>query len=149
MTQGNPRHSNLLTWIYIDNTTISMAKERRTLLFGARARETTEDLNERQIRKEIRAVLPQVFGGLPSGSESGVSDLHTSCPTFLSATCHEQFKMLKVWLHPILRKHITESSVLLSSRPHVTDSPTVTPEVALMTHPRTKGSLSYTAPRSN
>ena len=92
--------------MYIDNTTVSMIKERRTLLFGARARETSEDVNERQIRKEIRAVLPQVFGRSPNGSE--VSDLHILCPTLLSATSHEQFKMLKVWLHPILRKHIAE-----------------------------------------
>jgi len=63
-----------------------------------------EDLDERQIRKEVRAMLPQVFGG----SSGGVSDLRASCPTLLSATCHEQFKMLKVWLHPILRKYITE-----------------------------------------
>jgi len=95
-------------WVYIDDATASMAKERRTLLFGARARETTEDLNERRIRKEIRAVLPQVFGGPLNGSEGGVSDLRTSCPTLLSATCHEQFKMLKVWLHPILRKYVIE-----------------------------------------
>ena len=84
-----------------------MAKERRTLLFGARARETMEELNERQIRKEIRAVLPQVFGGSSNGSK-GVSDLRMSCPTLLSAKCHEQFKVLTVWLHPILRKHIIE-----------------------------------------
>jgi mediator of RNA polymerase II transcription subunit 12 len=95
-------------WMYIDNATISMAKERKTLLFGARARETTEDLNERQIRKEIRAVVPQVFGGSSGSSEGGVLDLRTSCPTLLSATCHEQFKTLKVWLHPILRRYITE-----------------------------------------
>ena len=91
-------------WVYVDNAPTSMTKERRTLLFGARARETMEDLDERQIRKEVRAMLPQVFGG----SSSGVPDLRASCPTLLSATCHEQFKMLKVWLHPILRKHITE-----------------------------------------
>ena len=77
-------------------------------MFGARARETIEDLSERQIRKEIRAVLPQVFGGSSDGLEESISDVRTSCPTLLSATCHEQFKMLKVWLHPILRKHITE-----------------------------------------
>jgi mediator of RNA polymerase II transcription subunit 12 len=32
-------------------------------LHGPRARETPEDLNEREIRKEIRAILPQLFGG--------------------------------------------------------------------------------------
>jgi mediator of RNA polymerase II transcription subunit 12 len=80
-------------------------------LFGARARETTEELNERQIRKEIRAVLPKVFGGALNDSGASGSDLRASCPTFLSATCHEQFKMLKAWLHPILRKYITESGL--------------------------------------
>lgn len=95
-------------WTYIDNATVSLARERSTLLYGARARETTEDRSERQIRKEIRAVLPQVFGGTVNNAGVGVSNLHTSCPTFLLATCHEQFKMLKVWLHPILRKYMTE-----------------------------------------
>ena len=95
-------------WVYVDDATASMAKERRTLLFGARARETVEDISERQIRKEIRAVLPQVFGGPLNGLECGVSDLRTSCPALLSTTCHGQFKMLKVWLHPILRKYIIE-----------------------------------------
>lgn len=85
-----------------------MTKERKTLLFGARARETTEDLHERQIRKEIRAVLPQVFGGSLNDSEGCVLDFRTSCPTLLSATCHQQFKTVKAWLHPILRKHIAE-----------------------------------------
>jgi mediator of RNA polymerase II transcription subunit 12 len=94
-------------WTYVDDTTVSMARERSTLLFGARSRETAEDRKERQIRKEIRAVLPQVFGGALSPGDS-VSDPRILCPTFLSATCHEQFKMLKVWLHPILRQHITE-----------------------------------------
>lgn len=84
-----------------------MTKERRTLLFGARARETTEDLYERQIRKEIRVALPQVFGG-PLNDLEGDLDPRASCPTLLSATCHEQFKTLKVWLHPILWKYIVE-----------------------------------------
>jgi mediator of RNA polymerase II transcription subunit 12 len=107
-TQGFSRHYNFLMWTYIDNAPVSVAKERNTLLFGARARETTEDRNERRIRKEIRTVFSQVFGGTLSNSGDNVSDIHTSCPTFLSATCHEQFKMLKVWLHPILWKYITE-----------------------------------------
>jgi mediator of RNA polymerase II transcription subunit 12 len=84
-----------------------MARERRTLLFGARARETMEDVDERQIRKEIRVALPQVFGG-PLSDLEGDSDLRTSCSALLSATCHEQFKTLKFWLHPILRKYILE-----------------------------------------
>ena len=33
-------------------------------LHGTRTRETPEDLNEREMRKEIRVVLPELFGGL-------------------------------------------------------------------------------------
>ena len=33
-------------------------------LHGARARETPEDLTERDIRKEIRAIIPELFGGM-------------------------------------------------------------------------------------
>jgi mediator of RNA polymerase II transcription subunit 12, fungi type len=33
-------------------------------MHGARARMTPEDTNEREIRKEIRHILPELFGGL-------------------------------------------------------------------------------------
>lgn len=33
------------------------------MLHGVRARETPEDTNEREIRKEIRAIIPELFGG--------------------------------------------------------------------------------------
>lgn len=41
-----------------------MTSQRKVVLYGVRARETPEDVNEREIRKEIRAVLPELFGGV-------------------------------------------------------------------------------------
>lgn len=38
--------------------------QRNLTLYGARTRETPEDVIERDIRREIRVVLPRVFGGL-------------------------------------------------------------------------------------
>lgn len=32
-------------------------------LYSARAREIPEDLKEREMRKEIRAIIPALFGG--------------------------------------------------------------------------------------
>ena len=37
--------------------------QRKVLLYGVRVREAPEEVNERQIRKEIRNFLPNVFGG--------------------------------------------------------------------------------------
>lgn len=41
-----------------------MTSQRKVVLYGVRARKTPEDINEREIRKEIRAVLPELFGGM-------------------------------------------------------------------------------------
>lgn len=58
------RHRNYLRWIPLYNTTPSLTSQRKVVLYGVRARETPEDVNEREIRKEIRAVLPELFGGV-------------------------------------------------------------------------------------
>lgn len=51
--------------------------QRKVALYGPRAREIPEDVNEREMRKEIRAVLPELFGGL--------------CSTFLAHSIEQTF----------------------------------------------------------
>lgn len=64
MTQGTEsRHRKFLRCIPLHHTTSSLVGQRKVTLHGARAREIPEDLNEREMRKEIRAVLPPLFGG--------------------------------------------------------------------------------------
>lgn len=58
------RHRNFLRWIPLLNSSSSLVIQRRVTLYGPRARDTPEDQNEREIRKEIRAVLPELFGGM-------------------------------------------------------------------------------------
>lgn len=57
------RHRNFLRWIPLVKSTSSLISQRKVTLYGARARETPEDLNEREIRREIRVILPELFGG--------------------------------------------------------------------------------------
>jgi len=76
-------------------------------LYGVRARETPEDLDEREIRKEIRALLPELFGGSPPADEPSTTTFWASCSTLLSAPRYEQVRIMKQWLMPILRKHIS------------------------------------------
>lgn len=57
------RHREFLRWIPLHNTTSSLSHQRKAILHGARTRETPEDLCERKMRREIRAIIPLVFGG--------------------------------------------------------------------------------------
>ena len=95
-------------------------------LHGARARETPEDLNEREIRKEIRAILPQLFGGqfllfapcklLIRIFSNDIGEARTNylsadallgvCPILVSASRFEQVRTFRQWLFPIFRKAI-------------------------------------------
>ena len=60
------KHREFLRWIPLHNTTSSLLHQRKLILYGARARETPEDVCEREMRHEIRGILPLVFGGVLS-----------------------------------------------------------------------------------
>lgn len=96
------------------------------ILYGARARETPDDVNARAIRKEIRAVIPQLFGGIynengaqelpltprcfsaetPSDTLQSFKDLLDDCPILAAASRFEQVGMFRQWLMPLVRKAI-------------------------------------------
>lgn len=42
----------------------SLISQRKVTLYGVRARDTPEANNEREIRKELRSLFPEVFGGM-------------------------------------------------------------------------------------
>jgi mediator of RNA polymerase II transcription subunit 12 len=69
-------------------------------------RQTPEDANEREMRKEVRAILPELFGGEPQPNFVSTAALLEKCPTLMSAPRFEQVRTLKQWLLPILRKGI-------------------------------------------
>lgn len=110
--------------------------QRKVTLHGARARQTPEDQNEREIRKEIRLVLPQLFGGQhhyfsvylgeltrPLGESrkiySSPRPLLDECHTLISASRFEQVRTFRQWLMPIFRKAIDR---FIHSGDHMNDS---------------------------
>lgn len=92
------------------------------MLHGARVRETPEDLNEREIRKEIRAVVPELFGGeltcsypcqitrlsvhigIARPNYLSADALLEDCPMLSSASRFEQVRIFRQWLLPIFHK---------------------------------------------
>lgn len=57
------RHRQFLRWIPLHSAIFSELNQRKVTLYGVRARETPEDVTEREVRKEIRVILPELFGG--------------------------------------------------------------------------------------
>lgn len=71
MKQDNSsRHKKLLRSIPLYDSDLALISQRRLTLYGVRARHTPEEQVESDMKKELRALLPDVFGGdisLPSG----------------------------------------------------------------------------------
>ncbi|KAG6857783.1 hypothetical protein H0H87_004199 [Tephrocybe sp. NHM501043] len=108
------RHRDFLRWIPLSKTTTSLISQRRVTLYGARAREMPEDSNEREIRREIRAVLFDVFKG-PHVPVPSTSMLLNSCRLLMNSTRFEQVRTLRHWLLPILERYITSQGGEASS----------------------------------
>ena len=90
------RHRLFLSWIPLANSTLSLTNQRKVTLYGVRARETPEDIIERDMRKEIRTVLPSLFEGLICSWSSFESNL-TRLKVLRSVHCHR----LRHYLHSV------------------------------------------------
>lgn len=105
-------HRKILRWIPLHNPTSSLLNQRKVIVYGTRARQTPEDVCEREMRREIRAILPLVFGGNALPLSVSMSSLRTSCPTVLDAPCFEQVRTFKQWLLPNFLKFASRSGSL-------------------------------------
>ena len=90
------RHRLFLSWIPLGNSNLSLTNQRKVTLYGARARETPEDIVERDMRKEIRTVLPNLFEGMICFWSSFESSL-TRLKVLRSVHC----RRLLHWLHSV------------------------------------------------
>ncbi|EMD32061.1 hypothetical protein CERSUDRAFT_162114 [Gelatoporia subvermispora B] len=118
--EKSSRHQQFLRWIPLHSSHSSLISQRKVVLYGVRARDTPEDLIEREIRRELRALLPEVFGGDPLPIGSLKSTFWAECTNLMSAARFEQVKVMKQWLMPILRKYIaSEQSDLPETNTHV------------------------------
>ncbi|CAK5281407.1 unnamed protein product [Mycena citricolor] len=105
------RHRDFLRCIPIHHSTSSLTSQRKVILYGPRVRETPEDVHERQIRKEIRALLPDLFNNdMPPNFPITVSDLLLQCPSLLLAPRFEQSRVFRQWLLSIVQRRLVEVS---------------------------------------
>ncbi|KAF7321446.1 Med12 domain-containing protein [Mycena kentingensis (nom. inval.)] len=113
------RHRDFLRCLPIWNTTPSLTAQRKVTLHGVRARETPEDRHEREMRKEIRLLLPHLFAAdLTVDVPVPGPDFMQKCPSLASASRFEQVRTFRQWLLPILQKAITEGSREVSAAKH-------------------------------
>lgn len=121
---GGSRHRHFLRWIPLHSSSPALTRQRKVTLYGVRARETEEDRNEKEIRKEIRALLPELFDGWylsgfiierhlmtsyvgePLPIEAFTDGLESSCKLMYSAHRFEQVRIVRDWLFPVLKKKI-------------------------------------------
>lgn len=108
--EAESRHRNFLRWIPLYDSTSSLMSQRNLTLYGARTRETPEDVIERDIRREIRVVLPRVFGGDTQTAVESTTTLIGKCRILMSSSRFEQARTLKQWLLPILQKHVVSQT---------------------------------------
>ncbi|EJF57727.1 hypothetical protein DICSQDRAFT_182976 [Dichomitus squalens LYAD-421 SS1] len=106
------RHREFLRWIPLHEPSPSLMNERKGLLYGLRVRETPEEANEREIRKELRSLLPELFGGEPQSGQASTTTFWLSCSSLLSAPRFEQVKTIKQWFLPIYKKWLLNQSEL-------------------------------------
>lgn len=80
--------------------------QRKAILYGLRVRETPEEVNEKEIRKEFRSLMPELFGGESTG-EPLTTTFWQSCSSLLSAPRFEQVKTIKQWFLPVYKKFLS------------------------------------------
>ncbi|KAF9453917.1 hypothetical protein P691DRAFT_798859 [Macrolepiota fuliginosa MF-IS2] len=107
------RHRQFLGWIPLHNSTFSELNQRKVTLHGFKARETPEDITEREIRKEIRLILPELFGGEQDSTVTTSTALLDRCKTLVHATRFEQARTFRQWFLPRLEQQISRQLVEL------------------------------------
>ncbi|KAI0045300.1 hypothetical protein FA95DRAFT_1495630 [Auriscalpium vulgare] len=116
--EGSP-HRDFMTWIPLHASPAAIVNQRRVTLYGARARETPEESNERTMRREIRMLLPDVFHRRQFFL---CGDISSTCETVLKSSRYQQVRTIRNWLLPILLERIpghmddslTQDSALLT-----------------------------------
>ncbi|TFK25548.1 hypothetical protein FA15DRAFT_693754 [Coprinopsis marcescibilis] len=110
-TDATPsRHRKFLSWIPLLNSTPSLIYQRKVTLYGARVRESPEERTEKEIRREIRAILPELFGGSAAKGWPSTTALLDDCKSLVAASRYEQVRTFRQWLLPAFQKAVAASN---------------------------------------
>ncbi|KDQ49550.1 hypothetical protein JAAARDRAFT_42784 [Jaapia argillacea MUCL 33604] len=115
LEEPTSRHRDFLRWIPLSKATSALMNQRRLTLYGARVRDIPEDIKEKEIRKEIRALFPQVFDGEAESVCASPREVIDKCPVLFSACRFEQVRCVTQWFMPLLRKHLLSQEAFAAS----------------------------------
>ncbi|KAH9166651.1 hypothetical protein EDB89DRAFT_2128588 [Lactarius sanguifluus] len=101
--ENGSRHREFLRWIPLHNSTPAIVNQRRVTLYGVRARDTPEENNEREMRRQVRLVFPEIFN---PGMEDVPPPLPSYCTTLLDAPRYQQVRTVRQWFLPLLLKQL-------------------------------------------
>lgn len=99
-----PDHLELLRHLPLwDRISEQLLNQRKIVLYGIRAKKTAEDAMEKEIRAEIRRVVPLFFNG-PPAQEIFSRDL---IPQTLAAGKFVQARVIHHWLFDLVKDYIS------------------------------------------
>ncbi|KAH8993017.1 hypothetical protein EDB92DRAFT_1944966 [Lactarius akahatsu] len=101
--ENGSQHREFLRWIPLHNSTPAIVNQRRVTLYGVRARDTPEENNEREMRRQVRLVFPEIFN---PGMEDVPPPLPSYCTTLLDAPRYQQVRTVRQWFLPLLLKQL-------------------------------------------
>ncbi|KAF8590944.1 hypothetical protein K439DRAFT_1120420 [Ramaria rubella] len=109
LSNQNPpsRHRALLRSLPLWDPSESLANQRKVALYGISYRASPEEARERELRRMLRACVPELFGGKPLRTDD---PLPLDANPLKSASRYEQVRVLRQWFLPIFEKHIQQSS---------------------------------------
>ncbi|KAG8798021.1 RNA polymerase II mediator complex subunit [Serendipita sp. 398] len=107
-------HLSLLRFIPLwEKVPDQVLSQRKIVLYGIRIKKTREDLTEKEIRAEIRGVLPVLFNG-PTASEPFSKE---RLQRTLVANKFVQARVLHHWLLDLVKGHIARMSAISDLHP--------------------------------
>ncbi|KAF9567913.1 hypothetical protein CPC08DRAFT_813741 [Agrocybe pediades] len=109
------RHRLFLSWIPLLDSAPSLIHQRKAILHGLRIRDVPEDATEREIRKEIRSVMPDLFEGQSPSMWTSRASLLDKCMTLMKATRFEQVRTFRQWLLPVFKQRVKRISAIDTS----------------------------------
>ncbi|KZT24227.1 hypothetical protein NEOLEDRAFT_1067868 [Neolentinus lepideus HHB14362 ss-1] len=109
-TESPSRHRTFLRWLPLQKSNSALVNQRKVILYGVRVRETPEDAIEKELRKEVRALVPELFNGDAHVTPTYLSSMTAACSGLINACRFEQIRTVRQWLLPIMRKYIARHS---------------------------------------
>ncbi|KAF8530471.1 hypothetical protein BU17DRAFT_35400 [Hysterangium stoloniferum] len=99
------RHRALLRSLPLIEPSAPLTNQRKVVLYGISSRTTPEEAKERELRRMLRACIPELFSGSPLNMDV---PLPLDPDVLTSFSRYEQVRVLRHWFYPIFEKHIQQ-----------------------------------------